>query len=92
MVDNGSGRCNEGRSKTAKKAKETQLFTNELEARIIRNKTAKKLKHSKKDHQRTKMEHQDQNLPDSWAALGEYLGWRKPMTYIMLTEDGKVLT
>lgn len=58
----------------------------------MRNETAKKLKHAKKEHLKTKMEHLDKNSPDSWAAVGEYLGWRKPRTPTMLTQDGKVLT
>ena len=50
------------------------------------------MKHAKKEHLRTKMAHLDKNSPDSWAAVGEYLGWRKPMTPTMLKQDGKVKT
>ena len=80
------------RVKLRKKAKETKLMKDELEARTCRNITARKMKQAKKEHLRTKMEHLDKNSPDSWAAVGEYLGWRKPMTPTMLTQDGKVLT
>ena len=80
------------RVRLRKKAKETKLMSDELEARRHRNKTAKHLKQAKQQHLKTKMEHLDKNSPDSWAAVGEYLGWRKPMSPTMLTQDGKVLT
>ena len=75
-----------------KKAKETRSMVDELDARRVRNNVGKKMKHAKKEHLRTKMAHLDKNSPDSWAAVGEYLGWRKPMTPTMLKQDGKVKT
>ena len=80
------------RVKLRKKAKKTKLMKDEMEDRTCRNITARKMKQAKREHLRTKMEHLDKNSPDSWAAAGEYLGWRKPMSPTMLTQDGKVLT
>ena len=80
------------RVQLGKKAKETKSMMDELEARRARNETGKKIKNAKKEHLRVKMEHLNTHSPDSWAAVGEFLGWRKPLTPTMLTQDGKVLT
>ena len=39
-----------------------------------------------------KHENLDKTSSDSWAAVGEYLAWRKPVLPTMLVQDGKVLT
>ena len=58
----------------------------------MRNEFAKEMKRAKLEYLRKKLENLDKNSPDSWAAVGEYLGWRKPVSPTMLIQDGKVLT
>ena len=58
----------------------------------MRNESAKEMKSAKLEYLRKKLKNLDKNSPDSWAAVGEYLGWRKPVSPTMLIQDGKVLT
>ena len=39
-----------------------------------------------------KLENLNKNSSDSWAAVEEYIGWRKPSNTTMLVQDGRVLT
>ena len=39
-----------------------------------------------------KLENIRKNSSDSWVAVGEFLGWRKPVNPTMLVQDGNVLT
>ena len=64
----------------------------EIEARKVRNKVAKEIKVAEKNFMKKKQENLSKNSPVSWAAVGEYLGWRKPSNPTMLVQDGKVLT
>ena len=75
-----------------KKASRTKNFEDELAARQARNECAREMKKAKLEYLRKKLENLDKNSPDSWAAVGEYLGWTKPVSPTMLVQDGKVLT
>ena len=74
-----------------KKASRSKKIKDEHEARKVRNESAKEMKNAKLEYLRKKLENLDRNSPDSWAAVGEYLGWRKPVSPTMLVQDGKVL-
>ena len=63
-----------------------------MEARKVRNKVAKEIKVADLNIMKKKLENLSKNSADSWAAVGEYLGWRKPSNPTMLVQDGKVLT
>ena len=63
-----------------------------LQARKIRNEVGKEIKNAEKDYMKKKLENLSKNSSDSWAAVGEYLGWRKPSNPTMLVQDGKVMT
>ena len=58
-----------------KKASRTKTIDDEQEARRVRNESAKEIKTAKLEYLRKKLENLDKNSPDSWAAVGEYLGW-----------------
>ena len=75
-----------------KKANRTKDWEDEKEARRIRNEVNKEVKNAQKEFLRRKLENLAKNSPDSWAAVGEFLGWRKPVSPTMLVQDGKVLT
>ena len=71
------------RVKWRKVANKSRRVEDELIARKKRNETAKALKKVRHEHFRTKLENLEKNSPDSWAAVGEFLGWRKPVTPTM---------
>ena len=58
----------------------------------MRNESAKEIKNARLQYLKKKLENLDKNSPDLWAAIGEYLGWRKPVSPTMLIQDGQVLT
>ena len=64
----------------------------EVEARKVRNEVAKEMKVAEQEFMKKKLENLSNNSPDSWAAVGEYLGWRKPSNPTMLVQDDKILT
>ena len=75
-----------------KKASRSKKLEDEQEARRVRNESAKEIKNARLEYLRRKLENLDRNSTDSWAAVGEYLGWRKPVSPTMLIQDGQVLT
>ena len=79
------------RVKWRKIANRSKREEDEIIARNKRNGAAKEIKKAKQEHFRKKLENLDKNSPDSWAAVGEFLGWRKPMTPTMLVQNGKVV-
>ena len=64
----------------------------EMTARQKRNEAGKVIKEAKKEHLGRKLENLGKNSPDSWAAVGEFLGWRKPVSPTMLVQDGNIIT
>ena len=80
------------RLKIRTKANRSKQLDDEMEARKIRNEVAKEVKSAEKNFMKKKLENLDKNSSDSWAAVEEFLGWRKPMASTMLVQDGKVLT
>ena len=74
------------------KAKLSKRIEDEMQARRIRNEVAKEIKSAEKEFMKKKLENLSKNSSDSWAAVGEFLGWRKPSNPTMLVQDGKVLT
>ena len=73
-------------------ANQSKNIEDEMTARKKRNEAGKLLKAARKEHLRRKLENLDKNSPDSWAAVGEFLGWRKPVSPTMLVQDGNVIT
>ena len=61
---------------------------NEMIAQRVRNEVTKEVKGAKREH----LEYLDRNSPNSWAAVGEHLGWRKPPAPTMVVQDGNVLS
>ena len=43
------------------------------------------------EYLRKKLENLDRNSADSWAAVSEYLGWKKPFAPTQLVQDGSVV-
>ena len=80
------------RQQSRKKANRSKLDIDEREARRIRNEVGKEVRGAEREFMKQKLEHLGRNSPDSWAAVGEFLGWRKPMSPTMLVQDGKMLT
>ena len=78
------------RAKLRKKAKATKQMEDEMTARRVRNEVTREVKMAKREHLRKNLENLDRNSPDSWAAVGEHLGWRKPLAPTMLVQDGVV--
>ena len=78
------------RAKLRKKAKSTKKMEDEMTARRVRNEVTREVKNAKREHLRKNLENLDKNSPDSWAAVGEHLGWRKPLAPTMLVQDGVV--
>ena len=74
------------------KAQVSKNQEDEQKARKIRNEVAKEVKTAEKQFMKKKLENLSNNSSDSWAAVGEFLGWRKPSSPTMLVQDGKVLT
>ena len=79
------------RIKWRKIANRSKKQEDEMKARQKRNIAGKAVKQARKEHLRKRLENLDKNSPDSWAAVGEFLGWRKPMTPTMLVDNGKVI-
>ena len=79
------------RVKWRKVANRTKREEDETVARKKRNETGKAIKKARQEHLRKRLENLDRNSTDSWAAVGEFLGWRKPMTPTMLVQNGKVI-
>ena len=80
------------RVQSRKKANRSKKEDDEKDARRLRNEVAKEVRGAEREFMKTKLENLSKNSPDSWAAVGEFLGWRKPMSPTMLVEDGKMLT
>ena len=80
------------RARTRKKAKATRSMGDELEARRVRNDVTKCVRKAKQEYLKKNLENLEKNSPDAWAAVGEHLGWRKPMAPTMLVQDGDVRT
>ena len=80
------------RQRSRKKASRTKSIEDERVARQIRNEVSKEVKNAEKEYMRRKLENLTTNSSDSWAAVGEFLGWRKPVNPTMLVQDGNVLT
>ena len=59
---------------------------------MIRNQVSKEIKTAEKNYMKKKLENLGKNSSDSWAAVEEYIGWRKPSNTTMLVQDGRVLT
>ena len=78
------------RTRSRMKAKTTKLMEDELEARRVRNDVTKTVRKAKQAHLKKNLENLEKNSPDAWAAVGEHLGWRKPMAPTMLVQDGDV--
>ena len=78
------------RARSRRKAKTSKLMEDELEARKVRNDVTKLVRKAKQDHLKKSLENLEKNSPDAWAAVGEHLGWRKPMAPTMLIQDGDV--
>ena len=53
---------------------------------------SKEVKRAETDFMKKKLENLSKSTGDSWSAIGEFLGWRKPVNPTMLVQDGKVLT
>ena len=80
------------RAKLRKKAKATAQMEDEMTARRVRNEVTREVKGAKREHLRKNLENLDRNSRDSWAAVGEHLGWRKPSAPTMLVQDGIVMS
>ena len=80
------------RAKLRKKAKTTKNLEDEITARRVRNEATREVKSAKREHLKKNLENLERNSPDSWAAVGEHLGWRKPLAPTMLVQDGKVMS
>ena len=74
------------------KANASKKAEDEIHARKVRNEVAKEIKGAEREFMKKKLENLSKNSPDSWAAVGEYLGWRKPSNPTMLVQDGQVIT
>ena len=55
-----------------------------LEDRRMQNKVTKCVWKAKQDNLKNCLENLKKNSPEAWAAVGERLGWRKPMAQTML--------
>ena len=55
-----------------------------MKARQIKKEVAKEIKSAEKDFIRKKLGNLSNNSLDSWAAVGEFLGWRKLLNPSML--------
>ena len=53
---------------------------------------SKEVKNAGKDFMRKKVENLSKGSGDSWSAVGDFLGWRKPVNPTMLVKDGNVIT
>ena len=78
------------RAELRRKAKSTKLMKDELEARTVRNTVTKQVRRAKQEYLKKNLQNLEKNSPDAWAAVGEHLGWRKPMAPTMLIQDGNV--
>ena len=56
----------------------------------MRNEVTKKVRRAKQEYLKKNLQNLEKNSPDAWAAVGEHLGWRKPMAPMMLVQDGNV--
>ena len=74
------------------KANKSRSMDDETHARMIRNQVSKEIKTAEKNFMKKKLENLSKNSSDSWAAVGEYLGWRKPSNPTMLVQYGRVMT
>ena len=72
-------------------ANKSKREDDEMMARKKKNKAGKAIKSARNYHLKKKLENLDRNSTDSWAAVGEFLGWRKPTTPTMLVQDGKLV-
>ena len=61
-----------------------------MEARKVRNTVTKQVRKAKQEYLNKNIEKLEKNSPDAWAAVGEHLGWRKPMAPTMLIHNGDV--
>ena len=75
------------RLKARNKAKRTKTLDDEKEARHIRNQVYKEVKNAETDFMRKKLENLSKSSGDSWYAIGEFLGWRKPVNPTLLVQD-----
>ena len=82
----------QNRARLRKKAKSTKEIADEITSRRVRNEVTREVKGAKREHLRKNLENLDKNSPDSWAAVGEHLGWRKPSAPTMLVQDGRVMS
>ena len=80
------------RKQASKKARSTGQLEDELKLRRVRNLAAKEIKGAKTEYLRKKLKNLDSNSADSWAAVSEYLGWKKPLAPTQLVQDDSVLT
>ena len=80
------------RKQASKKARSTRKMEDKVELRRVRNLAAKEIKEAKTEYLRKKLENLSSNSADSWAAVSEYLGWKKPLAPTQLIQDGSVLT
>ena len=78
------------RASSRKKAKSSRIMDDELEARKVRNTVTKQVRKAKQEYLKKNLENLEKNSPDAWAAVGEHLGWRKPMAPTMLIQNGDV--
>ena len=74
------------------KASWSKLEVDEQKARKIRNEVAKEVKGAEKQSMKRKLEDLSKNSSDAWIAVGEFLGWRKPVNPTMLVKYGNILT
>ena len=80
------------RLKVRNKAKRTKTVEDEKEARRIRNQVSKEVKSAERDYMKVKLDNLSTSSGDSWSAVGEFLGWRKPVHPTMLVQEGNVIT
>ena len=50
------------------------------------------MKNAEKNFMRKNLENLSKGSGDSWSAVGDFLGWRKPVNPTMLVKDGNVIT
>ena len=80
------------RMKARNKSKRTKTLEDEIESRRIRNQVSKEVKTAEKDFMKKKLENLSKSSGDSWSAVEQFLGWRKPLSPTMLVKDGNVIT
>ena len=79
------------RGMARQKASWSKLEVDEQKARKVGKEVSKEVKQAETQFMKRKLEDLGKNSSDALVAVGEFLGWRKPVNPTMLVKDGNIL-